>query len=204
MVRYFAAVLLVRQMTFVWVIWEFEQDVMQGHLSHFLLRPFSPIWHYIAGHIGERLVRLPVVLALIGLCFALYPSAAFVPSLSDLLLGFAVIAFVLLTRFVMQLASAMMCFYTDRASNIETLQFTAYMFLSGAIAPLEMFPPQVRAFAELTPYPYFVYLPARILMGEPAPVAQGFTVMTLWGLVFLGLQQIGWRRGLRHYSSYGA
>jgi ABC-2 type transport system permease protein len=145
-----------------------------------------------------------VVLVLIGFCFLLYPQAAFVPTPANLLLGGAVIAFVLVTRFVMQLASAMLCFYTDRASNIESLHFAAYMFLSGAIAPLEMFPPGVRAFAELTPFPYFVYLPARILMGEPAPVVKGLCVMTLWGLAFLGLQQLGWRRGLRRYSSYGA
>jgi ABC-2 type transport system permease protein len=204
MVRYFAAVLLVRQMTFVWVIWELEQHVVQGTLSHALLRPFSPVWNFLAGHLGERLVRLPAVLLLIGLCFALYPEAAYVPSLPNLLLGALTIVAALLTRFVMQLASAMLCFYTERASNIESINFVAYMFLSGAIAPLEVFPPGVRAFAELLPFPYFVHLPARVLMGEEAPVLRGLCIMGAWALFFFVLQQIGWRRGLRRYSAHGA
>lgn len=204
MVRYFAAVLLVRQMTFVWVIWEFEQHVVQGQLSQALLRPLSPMWTYLAGHLGERLVRLPAVVLLIGLCFLLYPEAAYLPTVPNFLLGVAIIALVLVTRFIMQLASAMLCFWTERASSIESINFVAYMFLSGAIAPLEVFPPSVRAVAELLPFPYFVYLPARVLMGEPAPVLRGLLVMSAWALFFLAVQRLGWRQGLRRYSAHGA
>src|SRR5262245_45593339 len=58
-IRYFISVFVVRQFTFIWVIWEFEELVVSGHLSHQLLQPISPVWRFLAGHITERIVRLP-------------------------------------------------------------------------------------------------------------------------------------------------
>src|SRR5688572_32864572 len=75
MVRYFVAVLVVRQLTFVWVIWEFEESVVSGRLSNHLLRPIDPVWNYLANHAAERVVRFPMIVALVGLCFWLYPQA---------------------------------------------------------------------------------------------------------------------------------
>src|SRR5690606_17310769 len=80
MVRYFVAVLVVRQLTFVWVIWEFEEEVVTGRLSSLLLRPIDPVWNYVANHLAERLARLPMIALLVGLCFWLHPEAIFVPS----------------------------------------------------------------------------------------------------------------------------
>ena len=67
--RYFFAVFLVRQMTVVWVIFEFEKEVVQGKLSPKLLQPLDPVWHHVASHISERLARFPFVFLLIGLFF---------------------------------------------------------------------------------------------------------------------------------------
>src|SRR5690606_37957156 len=40
--RYFLAAFIVRQVTVVWVIWEFEHDVVKGRLSSQLLMPIDP------------------------------------------------------------------------------------------------------------------------------------------------------------------
>jgi len=51
--RYFLAVFLARQMTMVWVVYEFEHDVLHGRLSPFLLQPLDPVWRYLANHASE-------------------------------------------------------------------------------------------------------------------------------------------------------
>ena len=38
-IRYFVAVFVVRQFSFIWVIWEFEELVVSGNLSQQLLQP---------------------------------------------------------------------------------------------------------------------------------------------------------------------
>lgn len=79
--RYFMAVFLVRQMTVVWVIWEFEREVLEGKLSFRLLQPIDPVWHHVFSHASERLARLPFAVLLIVLFFILYPAAIFVPNI---------------------------------------------------------------------------------------------------------------------------
>ena len=55
--RYFLAVFLVRQLTVVWVIWDFEREVVEGKLSLRLLQPLDPVWHHISAHLSERQAR---------------------------------------------------------------------------------------------------------------------------------------------------
>ncbi|MFM7575983.1 MAG: multidrug ABC transporter permease, partial [Microcystaceae cyanobacterium] len=62
--RYFFAVFLVRQFTNIWVIWEFEKEVIEGKLSFKLLQPFDPVWHHVSRHIAEKMTRFPVVILL--------------------------------------------------------------------------------------------------------------------------------------------
>ncbi|HEY9661491.1 MAG TPA: multidrug ABC transporter permease, partial [Allocoleopsis sp.] len=56
-IRYFLAVFIVRQFTIVWVIWEFEREVVEGKLSFRLLQPIDPIWHHFFSHVAERIAR---------------------------------------------------------------------------------------------------------------------------------------------------
>jgi ABC-2 type transport system permease protein len=202
--RYFLAVFLVRQFTVVWVIWEFEREVVEGKLSPRLLQPLDPIWHHIASHVSERAARIPFALFLVVLFFILYPQAFWMPKLANLLL-FAlasVLAFAL--RFVIQYTFAMFAFWTERASALENFWFLFYLFLSGLIAPLDVFPEPVRSLVLLTPFPYLIDFPASLLVGLPVDVARGFWSIIGWILVFLGANRLLWRAGLKRYSGMGA
>ncbi len=203
-VRYFLAVFVVRQLTVVWVVWEFEQEVNEGKLSPFLLQPMDPGWRHFFSHVSERFARLPFIALLIGLCFLLYPQAAWMPSLPALGfgLGAAIAAFCL--RFLIQYTFAMLAFWTERAHALEQLWFLVFTFLSGMVAPLEVFPPAIKALVLWTPFPYIIYFPANLLIGQPVNLAQGFGAIALWSLLFLGLNRWLWWQGLRHYSGMGA
>ncbi len=202
--RYFLMVFLVRQLTVVWVVWEFERDVVEGRLSFRLLRPLDPFFEHLAAHIAERLARLPFVLLLILFFFALFPEARFRPDPWDLLLGLGLTALAFMLRYLMQYAVAMLTFFTERAYAVEEVMFILLLFLSGTIAPLEVFPPWAQSLALLTPFPYLVYLPAAVLAGQEVSLWPGLGVMLLWGVFFLLLYRFLWRLGLSRYSGHGA
>ncbi|MDJ0696770.1 MAG: ABC-2 family transporter protein [Mastigocoleus sp. MO_167.B18] len=202
--RYFIAVFIVRQLSVVWVIWEFEREIVEGKLSPRLLQPIDPVWHHISSHISERIARTPFAIVLILLFFLLYPQAFWLPNFGNLLLFLiaSVMAFAL--RFVIQYTFAMFAFWTERASALENLWFLFYLFLSGYIAPLEVFPEVVREIVLLTPFPYLINFPAAILVGVPVDLGRGFLSTIGWFLLFLGLNRIFWRLGLKRYSGMGA
>ena len=202
--RYFIAVFIVRQLSVVWVIWEFEREIVEGKLSPRLLQPVDPVWHHISSHISERIARTPFAIVLILLFFLLYPQAFWLPNFGNFLLFIiaSVMAFAL--RFVIQYTFAMFAFWTERASALENLWFLFYLFLSGYIAPLEVFPEAVRELVLLTPFPYLINFPAAILVGVPVDLGRGFLSTIGWFLLFLGLNRIFWRLGLKRYSGMGA
>jgi ABC-2 type transport system permease protein len=202
--RYFLAVFLVRQLTVVWVIWEFEREVVEGKLSLRLLQPLDPAWHHVFSHIAERFARIPFAILLVVLFFFLYPSAIWVPSVGTVLLFVVSIAFAFSLNFLIQYTLALCAFWTERASSLQEFWFLLYLFLSGVIAPLEVFPPVVRTIALFTPFPYLVNFPASLLVGLPTNPVQGFLVMSAWMSGFLVLNRWLWRQGLKQYSGMGA
>ncbi|MEM7554259.1 MAG: ABC-2 family transporter protein [Cyanobacteria bacterium P01_A01_bin.84] len=202
--RYFLAVFIVKQLTVIWVIWDFEKEVVEGKLSFRLLQPIDPAWYHVSAHISERFARLPFAIFLVILFFVLYPQATWIPSLGNSLLFIlaAILAFAL--RFVIQYTFAMFAFWTERASAIQNLWTLFYLFLSGYIAPLEVFPEPIKQIVLLTPFPYVVNFPASLLVGIPTNIGRGFLSMIGWFLFFLGLNRILWRKGLKRYSGMGA
>jgi ABC-2 type transport system permease protein len=204
LVQYFLAVFLVRQFTVVWVIWEFEREVVEGKLSPYLLQPIDPAWRHFFSHVAERFARLPFAFLLVGLFLLLYPYAAWLPRLDNLLLGLLAIAMAFCLRFLMQYTFALAAFWTERASALEQFWFLLYTFLSGMIAPLALFPDAVRAVVLWTPFPYLIYFPASLLINRPENVAQGFAAMIFWSALFWGLNRWLWRQGLKQYSGMGA
>ena len=203
-IRYFLAVFIVRQFNIVWVIWDFEKELISGQLSHRLLQPIDPFWHHLLHHIAERWARIPMLVVLVVLIFLLYPQSFWIPSLSTGLLTILIVAIAFLLRFLIQYTFAMLAFWTERASAIEQIWFLFYTFLSGIIAPLEVFPPLVRDIAMWTPFPYMVYFPSAILVGNSVNIWQGIGVMAGWmGIAFL-INRWLWRKGIKQYSGMGA
>ncbi|MBA3923615.1 MAG: ABC-2 family transporter protein [Nostocaceae cyanobacterium] len=202
--RYFLTVFIVRQFTVTWVVYEFEREIVEGKLSPRLLQPIDPVWHHVASHLAERAARMPFTLLLIAFFFILYPQSFWIPSLGNCLLFALAIILSFSLRFIIQYTFALCAFWTERASAIENLFFLFYLYLSGLIAPLAVFPEPVRAVVMWTPFPYLVNFPVSLLMGLPVNLGQGFLAIFGWGLLFYILNRWLWRQGLKRYSGMGA
>ncbi len=202
--RYFFSVFIVRQLTTIWVIWEFEQEILEGRLSLRLLQPIDPVWHHVARHLAEKMTRVPLIVIFCGLFFVLYPDAAWIPESKNILLGMIAIALAFILRFAIQYTFAMLAFWTERASAIQQFWFLFYTFLSGTIAPLEVFPERVRQIVELTPFPYMIHFPAALLVGLPVNFGRSILIMIAWTTVFIIANRWLWNKGLKQYSGMGA
>ena len=202
--RYFFAVFIVRQLTTIWVIWEFEREVVEGTLSFRLLQPLDPVWHHVARHWAEKLTRLPILAIFTGIFFGLYPQAFWLPDPWHLLQALVGIICSFGLYFLIQYTFALCSFWTERASALQDLWFLFYIFLSGIVAPLEMFPESVRQIVLLTPFPYGVYFPAAALVGLPLPFLRSLLIIGFWIAIMALVNRWLWRRGLKQYSGMGA
>lgn len=202
---YFLSVFLVRQLTVVWVVWELDREIRLGELSPKLLRPMDPMWVHLADNVAEKAVRLPLVLVPVvaGMAWA----GVRVPLTFEALGGFALLvvgAWVI--KFFQQYATGLLTFWTDQSVGLERVWFSVSMVLSGALAPLDLFPEALRAALPYTPFPYLIDVPVQALLGRlgGADLALAFAVQAAWGAVFVLARWVLWRQGLRRYGAVGA
>lgn len=207
---YFLCAFVARQFSVVWVVWQFEEDAIQGRLSPYLLQPLHPLWRYVAAHQAEQATRLPFVLLIASGFFLLQPHTFAWPGFLRALLGVLAVGLAFAINFLLQSLIATLCFWSERASALERLLYVPYVFLSGLVAPLQAFPPGLRRFALHTPFPYLIGFPAQLLAGtpmgegEPFALGSGFAAMAGWIALLLPLLVLVWRAGVRRYSAMGA
>jgi ABC-2 type transport system permease protein len=202
---YFIVFMLVNQVTYTWIMYEYEYRIREGLLSSALLRPVHPIHADIADNLSSKLVSLPVMLivaaglaALFRPTFSLEPWAviAFIPAL--------ILAF--LVRFLVEWTLAQSAFWTTRVSAFNQVYFVLMLFLSGQLAPLSLFPRSIQVLATVLPFRWMIGFPVELLLGRltPGQALTGVGAQTIWLVLSLALVRIVWRAGIRIYSAVGA
>lgn len=205
-VAYYFGVLLVRQITGVWIVWDIEREIRLGELSPHLLRPAHPLLRYLAQAIADKPLRVGLTAALFAGAVLLVPGAA--PRLAwfhllalppALLLAFAL-------YFVMQTCTGLLAFWLTQVVAIQELWFGIYSLASGFTIPLDLFPPGVALVLRYLPFRSLLSFPLEILLGRigPAAIGEGLLLQLGWFLLFFGLLRLLWQRGLRQYSAVGA
>ena len=201
--RYFISVFIVRQFTAVWVMISFEEDQLEGKLSPFLLQPITPFWRYLFSHLAEQFSRLPIVILMLIILFVFLPNAFWFPSLKSLILFVFFVFWAFILRFLLHWTFAMLCFWNERASSLERLLLLPYIFLSGLVAPIESFPSHVKNIALITPFPYMISFPSKLLAQETVDLFNSVLLMSIWSVVLVILSIFTWKKGVKKYSAMG-
>ena len=202
---YYLMLMLVNQVTYTWIMYEYEYRVREGYLSFALLKPVHPIHSDISDNLSSKLVTLPILLVVAGglaLIFrptssgSLWAALAFLPAL----------ALAFLVRFLLEWTLALAAFWTTRVSAINQVYFILMLFLAGQIAPLSLFPRPLQIVADILPFRWMLGFPVQLVLGELTPLQalEGLAVQAGWLIASLLLVRLIWRAGVRAYSAVGA
>ncbi len=202
---YFIVLMIVNQLTFTWVIFEFEWRVRSGELSAMLLKPIHPIHSDVADNLGYKLVTL-VILVPAALLLGLLFQPAF--DLRAAMLALAAVALVAAycVRFLFDWAFALTGFWTTRTAALNQIYFLVLLFCSGRLAPLELLPSWLERITWYLPFRWTLWFPVELALNRlsGAEIAAGFRMQALWLLVGLLLVRVVWRLGVRKYAAVGA
>lgn len=205
-VAYYLALLLVRQLTTVWVAWELDNDIRLGELAPKLLRPMNPIHSHIAMHLGDKLFRLITVVPFILLVIYFMPGLPYQADPATVALFLLSLALTLAIRFLAQYCIGLLSFWTTQSLAINEMLYAAMLMFGGVIAPLEIFPPALQVWADRLPFRFMLSLPVEIVMGRvrQGELAWALGVQLIWLLAALLLYALLWRAGLKRFSAVGA
>jgi len=202
---YFLALMVINNITYSWIMHEYEYRVREGTLSAALLRPVHPIHADIADNLSSKMISTPMMLVLaIGLGFVFRPEIRLVPWALAAFIPAVALAFVL--RFLIEWTLALAAFWTTRVSALNQTYYVALLFLSGQVAPLSLFPGFVQAIGLALPFRWMIAFPLDLLLGAltVGETLVGYAAQLVWIGVGLVLVRVAWRAGVRQYSAVGA
>jgi len=162
---YFIVLMLVNQVTYTWIMYEFEYRVRKGNLSVLLLKPIHPIHSDIADNITSKIITLPIIVV-IAIIFLFVFHASIAPAPWAILLFIPVLLIAFLVRFVLEWILALAAFWTTRVGAINQSYFVTLLFLSGQIAPLTLLPQPVQVLSFLLPFRWLINFPVELLLGR--------------------------------------
>jgi ABC-2 type transport system permease protein len=175
---------------------EVEDEVRRGDLVYRLARPVSYPLAKLAEAFGELLVRM-AALGIVGFAAALVLAGTLPVAPARLLwllpLGLGAGVLSLVIHFAIGLGS----FWLHDCRPIHWVWQKAAFVLGGLLLPLELYPPWLRAVAELSPLSALLYGPGSVALGlDVTGIALVLAQQLLWTCVALvGLAWL-FRRGV--------
>jgi ABC-2 type transport system permease protein len=186
--------------------WQIAADIKDGNISQFLLKPIDYLTYRVCLFISGRLVYVIVAFLPVAL-FILFLREYFVAPASAGLFGWFCLSAILtaLLQFFMSYTMALLAFWVLEVSTFIFILFAFEYIASGHLFPLNILPPALAAVLNYTPFPYQLFFPISIYLGQTtgSALARGLVLQTFWVVAFYFVARIVWSRGIRKYSAVG-
>src|SRR5437667_9908997 len=186
--------------------WQIATDIKDGNISQFLLKPIDYLTYRFCLFVSGRLTYLAVAAVPLAL-FILYFHKYFVLPADFTTLGCFLLSTALtaLLQFFMSYTMAMLAFWVLEVSTFIFILFAFEYIAGGHLFPLDILPPVLARALNLTPFPYQMFFPVSIYLGQTSGPAmwRGLCIQAFWVAAAYSLARLVWSRGIRRYAAVG-
>jgi ABC-2 type transport system permease protein len=207
LVTYFVARALVSTFVISWLVHLVPDNIREGHLSVRLLRPVTPLAHFIGDNLGQKVVRLILLVPIAFAAVLVFGAELRLPSdgLTWAIFGLSVVL-AAAVAFLLDMVITSLSFWLTDVWGVESAYRLAERFLNGGLIPLALFPPWLLGVAWAQPFRYTLSFQLEILTGSlpSGGLLPGFAWQVGYVVGLYVVYRVQWRYGLRAYSSAGA
>ncbi|MDA7915765.1 ABC-2 family transporter protein [Verrucomicrobia bacterium] len=207
MISYYLVVTIVDSLTGVAEDdWQIAGEIRDGQISQFLLKPVDYLRYRLCLFAAGRVVYTMAAVIPVG-AFILYQAEFFVlpkDGQTVVLFGCSIFLAALL-QFFISYTMALMAFWVLEVSTLIFILFAFEYIAGGHMFPLAILPDSIQTILSFTPFPYQMYFPASIYLGQISgpELVQGFCIQLAWVVTCYGLARFVWSKGIRKYESVG-
>lgn len=181
-------------------------DVKNGGLSKFIIKPIGYLRYRFSCFLGERAFYAVVIFILIGVFIGIF-SAVFgyhVSAATVLLFLVAVLLSLLMNFFIYSALAALSFWMTDAWAVFVIFGLVANVF-SGGVFPLDIFGSTFNAILAFLPFQSTIYFPVNLLSGRVtgSGILFGLLMQLFWVTVLFCVANLLWRVGLKKYVAVG-
>ncbi|ACL76683.1 ABC transporter permease [Ruminiclostridium cellulolyticum] len=185
---------------------EINEDIKNGGLNKFIVRPIGYFTHKLCCFMGQKVVNLVVMMILFITSILVLKF-----SLGVVLTGQAMAAFTislilsLCLNFLIFFCVSTLCFWLNEIGFIFEAVRIIIITLSGGIFPLSIFGAKVVSILDLMPFKYTINFPVDVLNSQITGwgIARGLCIQVGWILCIALLANIFWLIGSKKYIAVG-
>ncbi|MEK7648973.1 MAG: ABC-2 family transporter protein [Patescibacteria group bacterium] len=193
-------------MLFVYSMDMVASEIVDGDLINFLLRPINYLayWFWKIG--AMRVLNILAAIVSLVLVVAATRSSFFFQTHIFSLMQFAVLLIGALSIITLiDFIAGSLSFWTYRSHGPRWLSMIGIQFLSGAYAPLDLFPGWLQQIYGATPFPSIVFVPITAYLGRMNgyEFLAALLVQGVWIGVLGVVLAVVWKKGIRSYEAVG-
>jgi len=186
--------------------WQIAGDIKEGNISQFLLKPIDYLTYRFCLFVSGRMVFSALSVIPVGL-FIFYwrEHMAAPPDAATMGVFFVSVALTALLQFLISFTLALLAFWLLEVSTVIFIVFAFEYIAGGHLFPLNILPPWLAHILNFTPFPYQLFFPVSIYLGQTrgADMWRGLAIQAAWVIVFYLLARVVWSRGIRKYAAVG-
>jgi ABC-2 type transport system permease protein len=186
--------------------WQIAADIKDGKISQFLLKPINFLAYRLSLFAAGRMVYTAMAVvptAILIYCLRQYWVAP--PSWTVLAVSVLSLALTGLLQFFISYTMALLAFWVMEVSTFIFIAFAFEYIAGGHLFPLNILPDFWQKALMFTPFPYMLYYPVSVYLGQSAgrQMWLGLAIQAGWVAVAYGLARFVWSRGVKKYSAAG-
>jgi ABC-2 type transport system permease protein len=186
--------------------WQVATDIRDGQMNAFLVKPMNYLVYRMALFVSNRLLYTLMTLPVLIVVFVVFRHyLAWPSSWTTWILAMISVFLAASLQFLIAYSVAMLAFWMLEISTVVFIIYSFEYFLSGHMFPLGLMPMAFQNILKLLPFPYEIYFPISIFMGQVhgAELWKGLLIQFCWVLIIAFGANTLWQRGLKQYQAVG-
>lgn len=184
------------------------RDVASGDISNYLVKPINYFKYWLTRDISSKALNFFFAAVEFTLLFIILKPSFFLQSniLTIFLFLISIILAMLIYFLILFLLSSLPFWVPELGWSSQFLvAVVAVEALSGSLFPINILPGAIQSIVMATPFPYLIYFPVEIYLGNITGWALfgGLMIAFAWVGVLWLILNIVWKKGLKAYQAFG-
>mgnify|MGYP001574013486 FL=1 len=185
---------------------DLANQINDGSIVNFLVKPLSFIKFYFIRDIADKLLNIAFVIFEISLLiFLLKPQIIIQANLNILLLTILAAIAGIIIYFCISFIVSLLAFWVESSWAFIFMMTIILEGFGGGLFPIDILPNPIFKILMLTPFPYLIYFPSKLYLGTMMgnELLFGFSVLFFWVIILWFLIKWVLDMGLKSYTAVG-
>lgn len=204
LISYYALQIIFKTLTDTKIDMEIAKSVRKGDLVVYMAKPVKLFDFFLAEVAGSKIFIIAAntipIMIIAHVFFNVRPVGVLPTTISifSLLLAFFI-------QYTYVSIFSLFSFWTKEYYGIYRARRTITDFTSGRLIPLEFFPGAVQKILNFLPFPYMLFYPVKIFLGQlgPQEMLKVLAKQAAWVVVLYTIYSLVWKKAQKHFMGVG-